>query len=182
VADTMEKISKWDILFKVIEKGTVNYKNCLTRLAWSYYDEKQKFCLYKIEFTNQQFKQSDELKYEYGHFKLIKRILSVDNGILLLSKIRNGKLEIDNEFIDISLDSPRLEFISSGSSYGFINVDWPTNYFECLLPHPPFREIVSLKLSPRLNLPLYATELDATVEFLDLHPTAGLRSSSALKF
>jgi hypothetical protein len=58
--------SKWDRLFELIEKEAKYYNHGIARLAWDYYDENQKSCLYKIEYSKDQPKQPINVKYDYG--------------------------------------------------------------------------------------------------------------------
>jgi hypothetical protein len=138
-------------------------------LAWDYYDENQKFCLYKIEYSKDQPKQPINVKYDYGDFKLIKRTLSVTDSNDLLTKIRNNKLPVDDDVLDVVVGPLTQSFIPSDESSGLINTDWPIHYFECLLQNPPFKSIARSILNPKLNLPLYSTMLDATADFLDIN-------------
>lgn len=165
----MEKTnSYWDELFSLVDKGGKYYNQCLVRIAWNYYNEREKFCLYKIEFTSANIKGNHHLKYNYGNFRLVKRSLSISDARKLLSIIKSGKMEIDEDTHDISFISLSQQFLASGSIYESVEVDWPTHYCSCSLA-PPFREIVSRRLDPAPELPLYSSNVDAVTTFLDLY-------------
>jgi hypothetical protein len=78
-------------------------------------------------------------------------------------------LPVDDDVFDVLVGPLTQSFISSNESFGLINTDWPTYYFECLLQNPPFKSIAHSILYPKLNLPLYSTMLDATADFLDIN-------------
>ena len=157
-----------DKIFDFIDKHINYYSHCLVRIASDYYDEKHKFCLYKIEFADKSSKQHDSVEYDYGNFKLVQRSLSLSESIEILSDFNNGKLEIDNQTYSITSDSLNQKFITSGNTYGFTDVDWPTHYFEYSLPNPPFKQLAPFDLTPVPKLPLYSTSVDAATAFLDL--------------
>jgi len=166
----MEKTDpKWDVLLELIEKSANYYNHSITRLAWNYYDENQKFCLYKIEYSKDPDQIPDTVKNDYGNFKLIKRTLSIEDSKGIITNIRNNKLPIDNDILDVSCGTLTQHFIPSGKSLGLIDTEWPTHYFECLPQSPPFQSIRPYVLNAKLNLPLYSTTLDAIIDFLDVN-------------
>lgn len=78
----METDSKWNALLELIERSAKYYNHSIARSAWNYYDENQKFCLYKIEYSKDPAQVPDTVKYDYGNFRLIKRTLSIEDTIV----------------------------------------------------------------------------------------------------
>ncbi|MGB6533127.1 MAG: hypothetical protein WBF33_33975, partial [Candidatus Nitrosopolaris sp.] len=163
--------SEWNTLLKIIERFGRYYNHCIASFAFGYYDENQKFCLFKIEYSKDSV-QGEDIVNDYGNLKLSKRRLSIEDSKTLITNIRNNKLPLDDSSVDVDVRSGiRRNFIPSGKSYGLIDTDWPTHYFDCLLPSQPFKEIHPITLDARLELPLYSTILDAAVHFLDVNIT-----------
>jgi hypothetical protein len=163
--------SEWNTLLRLIKRFRKYYNHCIASSAFGYYNENEKFCLVKIEYSKGSA-QGQDIFNDYGILKLSKRRLSIEDSKTLITNISNDKLPLDDGSVDVDIRcSIRKHFIRSGESYGLIAADWPTHYLDCSLPSPPFQEIHPISLDARLELPLYSTILDAVVDFLDVNIT-----------
>ncbi|MFZ0511038.1 MAG: hypothetical protein WAM14_05495 [Candidatus Nitrosopolaris sp.] len=172
--------SEWNTLLKTIERVGRYYNHSIASFAFGYYNENEKFCIFKIEYSKDSAEGPD-IKYDYGNFKLGKRRLSLEDSKELIINIRNNKLHLDDGINDIDVRcSIQTHFIPSGKSFRLINTDWPTHYFDCLLQSPPFHEIHPESLDARLENPLYSTILDATIDFLDVNITNSSANSALI--
>jgi hypothetical protein len=63
----MDSDSEWNTLLKIIDRFSRYYNHSIASSAFGYYNENEKFCLFKIEYIAQEL---DIIKYDYGNFKL----------------------------------------------------------------------------------------------------------------
>jgi hypothetical protein len=129
------------------------YSYCSVNIAWDGSQERQKFCFYKFEFTNQQFQTQHTLSHDYGNLMLFRMMLSFNEAQKLLLNISKGKLTYYKIYgngkqriqtiakIDIGSGSFERVSLNSDSQDGIIRSIWPTQYYTYLLQSPPFSRI-----------------------------------------
>jgi hypothetical protein len=156
--------------------------------ALFYVASKQKNCEFSLKFILQKQnglwknfstmltlvkeKTEDEAKYDYGEFTLAKKLLSVEEGLNIISSLcpktgEKGKLSIPGygEFILESL--PFAYFVPSKQGQGFTKSLWPIRYFECRVQQNQVCQDWSRELLSE-ELPYYPSLSEAAISFLDL--------------
>jgi hypothetical protein len=96
--------SEWNTLLNIIERFGTYYNHSIVSFAFGYYDENQKFCLFKIEYSKDSA-QGQEIVNDYGNLKLSKRRLSIEDSKTLITNIKNNKLPLDDGSVDVDADS-----------------------------------------------------------------------------
>jgi hypothetical protein len=116
--------------------------------------------------------KAQETKYDYGEFILVKKLLSIDEGLSIISSLypRNtekGKLSIPGygEFVIESL--PSAYFVPSKQGRGVVKSSWPLRYFECRVQQDQVCQDWSRELLNE-GLPYYPDLNEAAISFFDL--------------
>jgi hypothetical protein len=117
-------------------------------------------------------KAEEEAKYDYGEYILAKKLLSVEEGLSMISSLyprtgEKGKLSIPGygEFIIESI--PPAYFVPSKRGHGVAKSPWPMRYFEGRVQQDQVCQDWSQEL---LNdgLPYYPDLNEAAISFFDL--------------
>jgi hypothetical protein len=117
-------------------------------------------------------KEEEEIKYDYGEFILAKKLLSVEEGLNLISSLcpktgEKGKLSIAG-YGEFLLDSlPIAYFVPSKQGLGLVKSPWPIRYFECRVEQGQAAQDWSRELLDE-ELPYYPNLNEAAMSFLDL--------------
>ena len=120
----------------------------------------------RLDFVSNEAKPSP-LAHDYGDFRLIRKVLSVEDALTLLSGIRNGSIDIDGRQIrwTRSQANEQHRFVPSDTSYSYVSSDYPVHL---IFTNASGSRISYEPLAVRPDLPMYPSRRQAIVDFMGL--------------
>ncbi|NWG37825.1 helix-turn-helix domain-containing protein [Nitrososphaera sp.] len=129
------------------------------------------FCFGKIDFIPQSM-TLDDVTYDYGNFRLIRRTVPIDQLTNIIGQIQSGALTIDGTPINLDRTGGRdsHRFIPSESNWGVIDADGPQHVI--FTGAGGNRQVPYDSLESRPGTPHYTTKIQAVVDFMGLRQIA----------
>lgn len=131
--------------------------------------EGEKLCFGRIEFCSDEEKNRDETVLDYGHFKLLRTFISVDEATSMARGLTQGNARLGQIDLPVkgNLSPPPIRYVASQQPFGAICPLWASTlyYFQIdggLAGYPPTQPLV------RVNLPTYLSGNEAVTEFCEL--------------